>query len=136
MTDKWSKLSIYDVDFKLTDEDGEEHNFTFKPLPWSEYPKAFQVFNNLQEVGFFNVSEDATEQELVNHFFKCVNQKLINELADVCYTLVQNSYPDKDEGQVKNFVMGNMFYLIDPLSKVISRQSKSKRKAEKSLGNE
>ena len=133
MSDKWSKLSIYDVDFSLTDDDGEEHHFTFKPLPWAYYPKAFDVFGKIEASGLFESKEDMSDEDFVRHFFKSVSKDLVSELGEVCKIMVKHSYPDKKDEEIEGFVMGNLFSLIMPLSKVISRQGKQSRKAEKSL---
>lgn len=134
MSDKWTKLSIYDVEFELEDADGEKHVFTFKPLPWETFPDAYQALHKLNESGFFTEHGDLPEEELLQKFFQNINKELIKELSSVLKKMVENSYPDKDEDTINRFVMGNLFPLIGALMQVISRQSKDTRKANKAMG--
>lgn len=132
MADKWSKLSIYDVDFKLTDEDGEEHSFTFKPLPWADFPKAYDVFGKLERSGLFDADGD-DDEAFARQFFEKIDSALITELASVCKVMVSNSYTHLDDKVIEPFVMANVFQLIEPLSKIITKQSKDKRKTDQAL---
>jgi len=134
--DKWAKLSIYDVDFKITDEDGEEHNFTFKPLPWENFPQAFDTIAKIETMGLFSQKDNMTEEEAAKEFLKAVNKEVLTDLSSICKIMVRNSYPEIDEKVINSFVMGNLFQLVEPLSKVLSRQSKDKRKANKALKSE
>lgn len=106
MADKFAKLSIYDVDFKLKDGDGVEHTFTFKPLPFKDYPKLYDVLNSLSKL-------DGLDDE--KQFFNKIESSDISKIAELEKAMVKKSYPDKRDEDVENFVQSNLFDLINPL---------------------
>lgn len=132
---KWDAVSIYDVDFDIEDSDGNKHSFTFKPLPWAYYPKAYNVLGDLSNSGIMDITEGLSSEEYAKEFFSKMSEKLITEFSAVCFFMVKNSYPEKDDASIERFVMGNLFALITPMSKLISRQGKDKRKADQALAN-
>ena len=117
---KFENVSIYDVDFELATDNGEIEHFTFKPLPFRLYPKAFGIFSKFSDMK----TEDA------NDMLKVLDEKTLTELSAILKEMVARSYPDLSEDKVEIFVMSNLFQLIEPLSKLIFRQTQAnKRKA-------
>jgi hypothetical protein len=114
MNDKFERMSIYDVDFEMTDDKGEKVNYTLKPLPFKYYPKAFAIFSKFSE---------AKEGDTSN-ILQLLDEKAVQDLIDLEKVMIQNSYPDLEEKKVEYFVMSNAFELIEPLSKLIFKQSK------------
>lgn len=106
MADKFAKLSIYDVDFKLTDSDGVEHTFTFKPLPFAKYPELYDALSGLSKL------EDISDEKSL---FNKVDSDIIQKLIELEKAMVKKSYPDKDEAEIESFVQSNVFDLIEPL---------------------
>lgn len=106
MADKFAKLSIYDVDFKLTDSDGVEHTFTFKPLPFAKYPELYDALSALSKL-------DGVEDE--KEFFNNISSKDIAKITELEKEMVKKSYPDKNDDEVERFVQTNIFELVDPL---------------------
>ena len=122
MTDKFDKLSIYDIEHKIKDDDGVEHTFNFKPLPFSDYAKGFDVFSKMSDL------EGLEGKDII----KKLDKDTINSLIALEKTMVSNSYKDLDDNKVEVFVMSNVFELIDPLSQVIFKQTKlNPRQAQK-----
>lgn len=129
MSDKFEKLSIYNVDFKLTDDDGVEHVFTFKPLPFSRFADAFDFFMKFES--YNKDSEGLSDEEKGKKFIELLDKESIKILSSLLYDMVTVSYPELSKDKVENFVLSNMFSLIEPLSNVTFRQAKSNpRKAQ------
>ena len=132
MSDKWKKVSIYDVDLTIVDNDGEEQHFTFKPLPWSHFAAAYDVILGIQRIqptGADKMSED----EANNYLMANLSKELIQKMSEVLLAMVMNSYPDLDAKTAEGFVMANLFNLVGVLGDVVSRQSTNTRKAAKAL---
>lgn len=130
MSDKFDRLSIYDVDWKIVDADGKEEVFTFKPLPFKHYPKIYKVLGKFQSL---KVDESLPEEEQGASFMENLDVGTIEELLELEKVMVKNSYPDYDDGKLERFIMGNMFELIEPLVKLMGRAEKyDKRKTDAS----
>lgn len=114
MSDKWEKVSIYDVDFKIEDSDGNEQVFTFKPLPFATYPKVYDLLSKFSE--FDGEDEKA--------FMKALDEKTMKDLLSVELDMVLNSYPDMDKAKAERFVLSNVFQLIEPLVSITFKQEK------------
>lgn len=114
MSDKWEKVSIYDVDFKIEDSDGVEQVFTFKPLPFATYPKVYDLLSKFSDI-------DSTDGKA---FINSLDEKTMNNLLEVELQMVMNSYPDMNREKAERFVLSNVFDLIDPLVGITFRQEK------------
>lgn len=126
MSDKWDKVSIYDVDFKLVDNDGEEQVFTFKPLPFATYPKVYDLMAKFNDVS----GDDEAA------FMKALDEKTMKDLLDVELAMVSNSYPDMDKAKLERFVSSNVFQLIEPLVSITFKQEKGNPRKMSPLKNE
>lgn len=127
MADKFEKMTIYDVDVKMTTDDGEEVNYSFKPLPFKYYPKAFKVFS-----AFSNMKEGEDTSKLL----EALDEQMIEDLSQLIKVMVSNSYPDLSEEKVENFVISNLFQLIEPLSRVVFKQEKAEPRKVLKVQNE
>ena len=114
MADKFEKLSIYNVDFKIKDRDDLEHTFTFKPLPFSRFPEVFEVVKELQ-----GLSKKATSTEEMFQYF---TSEFIEKLAELEVAMVKRSYPEMDDDKVQGFVQSNLFDLVEPLVQTSFKQ--------------
>lgn len=126
MSDKWDKVSIYDVDFKLVDNDGEEQVFTFKPLPFATYPKVYDLMAKFNDVS----GDDEAA------FMKALDEKTMKDLLDVELAMVSNSYPDMDKAKLERFVSSNVFQLIEPLVSITFKQEKGNPRKMNAIKNE
>jgi len=117
MSDKFDKMTIYDVDWKTTDNDGNEQVFTFKPLPFKYYPKTYDLLSKLQDL-----SEGVLPDEADEKLFEKISGDLVGELMELEKVMLINSYPDKTEQEIELFVSSNVFQLMEPLLKLVSRQ--------------
>ena len=115
MSDKFEKLSIYDVDVKLNDNDGNEQVFTFKPLPFSTYPAVYDLLNKFSDM-------DADDDKA---FMKVLDKETMKDLMEIELEMVQISYPDMDKGKAERFVIGNAFQLVDALVQLTFKQEKA-----------
>jgi len=116
MSDKFEKLSIYDVDMKLVDDDGVEQVFTFKPLPFATYPRVYDLVGKLN-----GLNTDDNEES----FMKLLDKDLMDELLNVELEMVLNSYPNMDKLKAEIFVISNSFQLIEPLIAITFKQEKA-----------
>lgn len=116
MSDKFEKLSIYDVDIKLKDEEGVEYNFTFKPLPFATYPKVYPLLGKLTGIDF----DDKDAKKVFEKF----DEETVELLSKIELEMVLNSYPDMELTKAQNFVMANMFDLIEVLVNLTFKQEK------------
>lgn len=114
MADKFEKLSVYNVDFKIKDSDDLEHTFTFKPLPFNRFPEVFEVVKKLQ-----NISKKAGNTEEMFQYF---TPEFITEVSDLEVAMVKRSYPEMDDDKVQGFVQSNLFDLIEPLVQTSFKQ--------------
>ena len=114
MSDKFEKLSIYDVDVKLEDDEGNEHNFTFKTLPFETYPEVYDLLSK-----FNNLDTDDDKA-----FMKALDKSTMKDLMKIELEMVQNSYPDMDLKKAQGFVVSNVLQLIDTLVKLTFKQEK------------
>lgn len=114
MSDKFEKLSIYDVDVKLNDDEGVEHNFTFKPLPFATYPRVYDLLTKFSEL-------DADDDKA---FMKALDKDTMRDLMDIELEMVMGSYPDMDKSKAERFVISNTFSLIETLVSLTFKQEK------------
>ena len=134
MIDKFDRMSIYDVDWKTTDNDGEEVSFTFKPLPFSFYPKLYGLLNKLSDSGMMDKGEGLSEEEQSKKFLSNLSPELVEELTFLEKEMVKNSYPDLTDDKVERFVTSNAFALMEPMMDLMNRQEKANpRKVQASL---
>jgi hypothetical protein len=119
MADKFDKMSIYDTEWKSLDNEGVEQAYTFRPLPFKYYPKTYDLLNKLQEL---KVDESLSEQEREKAFLEKMNSDVIALLMELEKAMVKKSYPDLSEEKIELFVTSNVFLLMEPLLKLISRQ--------------
>lgn len=125
MSDKFEKLSIYDVDVKLVDDDGNEQVFTFKPLPFATYPRVYDLMSKFSEL-------DAEDEK---SFMKVLDKDTMKDLMEIELEMVQNSYPDMDKAKAEHFVISNAFQLIDTIVQLTFKQEKvNPRKMEQAKG--
>lgn len=117
--DKFEKMSIYSIDWKSIDNDGNEQVFTFKPLPFQYYPKTYDLINKLKDL---KVDESLSEEEAGEEIMGRLNSSIVSQLVDLEKVMVSTSYPDLSEEKVELFVMSNAFNLMDPLLQLINRQ--------------
>jgi len=122
---KFEKMSIYDIDWKTTDNDGEEQVFTFKPLPFSSYPKLYGLLNKLSESGIMDKEEGLSEEEQSKKFLSSLSPELVEELTFLEKEMVKNSYPELTEDKVERFVTSNAFALMEPMMNLTNRQEKA-----------
>lgn len=126
--DKFEKHSIYNVTFKLTDEDGKEESWELKPVPWSLFPKAFKLIGKMSDL------QGAEGEQDLKQLFATFDEDTVKELSEVEFAIVKNSYPEKSDADIQKFVMANMFDLIEPMVNLTFKQTKvDKRKAEAAL---
>lgn len=125
--DRWKNFNIYDITQDFEDNEGNLQSFTFKPLPWKDFPKAY---NLVSKMGAVAKSGDEAE------FIKRMDEEYMDEAIRICKLMVLNSYPEADESSIEGFVMGNVTELVDVLFRLITRQKKNKRKAEQALKND
>lgn len=115
MADKFENLSIYDVDLKLMDDNGNEQVFSFKPLPFKTYPRVYDIIGKLTELKDVE-GDDA---------FKSLDSKTMGELMDVQLEMVLNSNIGMDKRKAEIFVASNVFSLIEPLVSLTFKQEKA-----------
>lgn len=121
MSDKYEKLSIYNVDFKMEDSDGVEQVFVFKPLPFGSYPDVYDVMGTLADM-----EGDGADA------FKSIDRATMKKLMDLELQMVINSDVGMDLAKAQNFVASNVFTLIEPLMGITFKQEKGNtRKMEK-----
>ena len=130
--DKWKETSLFDIDWKTTTDSGEEVTFTFKPLLGKDFVKAFGLFNKLSDMP--EQTEGETDEAFSKRAMASMDEEFINKLYDVASTVVSRSYPDKKEDEVNAFVGANLFDLIEPISKLVIRESKRNPRKADSLG--
>ena len=80
MSDKFDKMSIYDVDWKSTDNDGNEQTFSFKPLPFKYYPKIYKVISRLQDLDF---DDSLSEEDQAKQFMKNLDEELVSNIMEI-----------------------------------------------------
>ena len=102
---KFSKLSIYDLDYKIKDKDGEEHTFNFKPLPFRFYPELFKILAVIQKY----------QGDDENALFQLLSDDSMASLLNLELEMVKNSFPDLSDEDAERFVSSNCFQLIEPL---------------------
>ena len=114
MSDKFEKLSIYDVDVRLIDDDGTEQVFSFKPLPFATYPAVYNLLTKFSDL-------DAEDDKA---FMRMLDKATMKELLDIELEMVQTSYPDMDKAKAERFVVSNVFQLVDTLVQLTFKQEK------------
>lgn len=119
LADKFDKTSIYDLDFKITDNDGEEQTFTFKPLPFKFYPKTYALIGKLQKL---QGEKGLSDEEQIATLIDKLDEETVALLLELEKVMVEKSYPTMDEEKIELFVTSNMFQLMEPLIQLISRQ--------------
>lgn len=124
MSDKFEKMSIYDLDWKTTDNDGEEQTFTFKPLPFSYYPKLYSLLSKLSESGLTEMNDELSEEARAKKFMEALSEDLVLEIVSLEKAMVKTSYPDLLDEKIDRFVTSNAFNLLDPLMNLMSRTEK------------
>lgn len=130
MSDKFDKMSIYDVDWKTVNNDGEETVFSFKPLPFKHYPKIYKVLGRLQDLNL-DGDEGLSEEDKSKKFLSSVSEDVIDELMSIELIMVKNSYPDLTDEKAELFVTSNLFQLVEPLVQLMGRAEKfDKRRVE------
>jgi hypothetical protein len=112
---KFDNMGILSVDFKTKDNNGEDVEFKFKPLPFAYYPEIYDLTQSLSNAGLLDGKDD-------KDFMSSLDKNLMGKLINVEKIMVKNSYPEDDESKIEEFVVGNTFELIEPLMSLISRQ--------------
>lgn len=114
MADKFDKTSIFDVSFKMQDDEGVEQEFLFKPLMGEDFVKAFTLIAKLSE-------KDLDSEDSV---VKAFDENTLALLVDLETKMVSQSYPDLQKDRLSRFVASNCFQLIEPLTRAVMKVSK------------
>lgn len=112
--DKFDRHSIFDVQFKLTSDDGVEDEFVFKPLYGGDFVKAFSLMAKLSKK---EMGDDSSAAE-------AFDEETLSALVDLETKMVSQSYPDMPKDKVDRFVAANCFNLVEPLTKAVMKVSK------------
>lgn len=123
MSDKFDKMSIYAVDWKTVNNDGEEVVFTFQPLPFKHYPRIYKVLGELQKLES-SKDEALSDEEQSKRFLERLSPETVDELLGLELEMVRKSYPELSESRAELFVTSNVFGLVEPLVQLMGRAEK------------
>jgi hypothetical protein len=134
MADKFDSTSIYDLEWKTVDNEGVEQVFTFKPLPFSYYPKLYSLLNKLSEADLMSKKNvELPEEEQAKKFMESLSEELVQELVGLEKSMVKNSYPALSDDKVEKFVTSNAFELLEPLMSLMNRSERANQRKAKAV---
>lgn len=88
------------VKFVLTNEEGEEDEFSIKPLNMEQYATMIYLSSKFKE-------------GLV------IDKEAAKEFTDLMYDILKNSYPEIDSATLKQFVPANFNQLSEQIPKIL-----------------